>query len=216
MQPIVMVRHGQATNTIEGAPGGWSDSPLTALGRRQSALLAERLRNEFKMVRCRMVTSDLARAVETAQIVAEAVGLEPTPAIGLRAFNNGVAAGMTQQQAARHLKPISHPIMDWQMYPLAETLRQFYGRAAEYLQELTKTQDRVLLLVTHRGVIQNAVVWWLRLGAEVLGTASFRCAPASITVLDEGEWGERRVERLNDTAHLFAARMADSLRLKAS
>jgi broad specificity phosphatase PhoE len=120
---------------------------------------------------------------------------------------------MTQEQAARHLKPMTQPVIDWQMYPLAETLRQFYSRTVDYMQELVEGQDRVLLLVTHRGVIQNAITWWLRLGVEVLGKASFRCAPASITILDEGEWGERRVERLNDTSHLYAARLPDRLRL---
>lgn len=214
MHPIVLVRHGEAANTIEGAPGGWGDSPLTELGRRQSALVGDRLRRELQMARCHLVASDLPRAWETAQIVGEATKFELHQAIGLRAFNNGVASGMTQEQAARHLKPVTQPVTEWQMYPLAETLRQFYTRTAEYLQDLTEAEDRLLLLVTHRGVIQNAVVWWLRLGAEVLGTASFRCAPASITVLDEGEWGERRVERLNDTSHLYAARLPDPLRLQ--
>jgi len=68
-----------------------------------------------------------------------------------------------------------------------------------------------LILVTHAAVIQVVVNWWL--GLDVEGMIRMEITPASLTVLRINRRGERMIERLNDTAHLYAAGIIDHSRL---
>ncbi|MSX01626.1 MAG: histidine phosphatase family protein [Actinobacteria bacterium] len=70
---IYLARHGQTAYNVEGRFQGWGDVPLDSTGRRQAEQLASAV---LKLAPEVLVSSDIARAVETATIVAEATGLE--------------------------------------------------------------------------------------------------------------------------------------------
>lgn len=193
--------------------GGWTQDPLTALGQRQAALLAERLQAEFAGRPVKLYASDLSRAWQTTEIIARRTGLEPTPEPGLREFNNGLAANRTQAEARELEQPMPASSLDWQPWPESETWRQFYQRTVACMDRLSEQAQQPLLLVTHGGAIVNIIVWWLGLDVEWLSRVSFAVAPASISVLRLNQWQERAIERLNDTAHLYAAGLAEPISL---
>ncbi len=67
--PFVFLRHGESVGNVESRWQGQSDYPLTEKGRAQARALAERWKKEdvkFDLI----ITSTLARAQETAEIVA--------------------------------------------------------------------------------------------------------------------------------------------------
>lgn len=68
---LILVRHGQTEANVRGLMCGHVDLPLTELGRRQAAILAAGLPRPT-----RIVSSPLARARETAAVIAEGVGVE--------------------------------------------------------------------------------------------------------------------------------------------
>ena len=185
--------------------GGWTDSALTELGRRQAACLASRLKREIGDTPCQLYSSDLKRALQTAEIIGKEIGVTPNPVPELRAPNNGVAAGKSVEEAKRYVLELTRPVLDWQPYPQAETWRQFYSRVAACMDRLSSDQEIPLLLVTHAGTIINIVAWWLQLDIDMLCRVSFDALPASLSVLRRNQWNERTIERLNDTAHLYAA-----------
>jgi len=85
---MILVRHGQSEfNVVYGktrVDPGIRDPKLTELGHRQAQAAAESLRNlDFR----RVLTSPYTRALQTATIIGEALGLELTvdPHIGERA-----------------------------------------------------------------------------------------------------------------------------------
>jgi broad specificity phosphatase PhoE len=184
--------------------GGWTDTGLTELGRRQAACLASRLKHEIGDTPCQLYCSDLKRALQTAEIIGKEIGLTPDPVPELRAPNNGVAAGKSREEAKQYTLELTTPVLDWQPYPQAETWRQFYSRVAACMDRLARNQDAPLLLVTHAGTIINIVAWWLQLDIDMLSKVSFETSPASLSVLRVNEWKERTIEKLNDTAHLYA------------
>jgi len=71
---ILWVRHGQSTwNVIDRMQGHELSPPLTDLGREQSALTAELLADQEVV---RILSSPAVRARQTADIIAERLGLE--------------------------------------------------------------------------------------------------------------------------------------------
>jgi len=203
MHPIILIRHGQAEHNLGELTGGWSSTSLTDLGRRQVEALASRLKDELEMP-CLLYHSDIKRATQTAEIIAEATGLTPIPDPGLREFNNGIAADKTKAEAEPYYTPPTEPILDWQPFPGAETWRKFYGRVSDCMDALVRGQDRRMVIVSHGGTIVNIVAWWLRLEMEALSYVSFKTSPASVSVLTVSDLNERTLERLSDTAHLHS------------
>jgi probable phosphoglycerate mutase len=210
---IILIRHAQPVHHVQGLTSGWTDTSLTDLGCRQAACLASRLRRELSTTPCQLYSSDLRRALETAQIIGRELSLAPQPVPELRDINNGIAAGKTEAEAERYLLPRTEPLLDWCPYPQAETWRQFYARVVIGMERLTENQDALRVIVTHGGTIINAIAWWLGLDIEMLRRVSFDALPASISVLRTNQWGERTLERLNDSAHLYAAGLGEGMQL---
>ncbi|MCK5327543.1 MAG: histidine phosphatase family protein, partial [Candidatus Latescibacteria bacterium] len=168
MASLILIRHGQSEHHVNGMTGGWTDTGLTELGRRQAACLGARLKHEMGDTPCRMVSSDLKRAFQTAQIVGKEIGLTSNPVPELREFNNGMAAGMSTEKAKSCFREPTDPLHDWQPYPEADTWRRFYSRVSDTIGHFSEHRDGLLILVAHAGTITNIVAWWLGLEIEKL------------------------------------------------
>ena len=213
MKSIIVIRHGQSEHHLKDLTGGWTDTGLTELGRRQAAHLASRLKREIGDTPLKLYCSDLKRAFQTAEILGKEMGLTPNLAPRLREHNNGIAAGNTIEEAKQYTLERTEPYIDWQTYPQAETWRQFYLRVSEYVEHLTESQESLILLVTHGGTIINIVAWWLQLEIDMLSEVSFDSSLTGITVLRTNQRNERTIERLNDTAHLYEAGLYEGIQL---
>lgn len=71
------------------------------------------------------------------------------------------------------------------------------------MNELTRGNDRVMVMITHGGTIVQILSWWLRFTPEQMIRTSFKCEPTALTVLKVTELRKHMVERLNDTQHLI-------------
>jgi broad specificity phosphatase PhoE len=198
---ILLVRHAQSEHHIRRLSGGWIDTPLTPLGHEQSRRLAARLRVELPDTAVRLYSSDLIRAQETARYIGEAFRVEPALDARLREHNNGLAANMTIDEVRTRYPGALAVGIDARPYPEAETMREFYARAGEYLGAL-QDEGGVPVLVSHGGTISKLVASWLRLSAESAAGTGFAMHTTAITVLLEDARGERIIERHNDIAHL--------------
>ena len=78
MTTVLLLRHGETEANAAGVLQGQSESDLTARGKRQAAALGEALKarvsNENIRVSPTIYASDLRRASDTAQAVADAIG----------------------------------------------------------------------------------------------------------------------------------------------
>src|SRR5262245_16911070 len=91
---LLLVRHGETVWNQGNRWQGQADVPLSESGRIQARRLAERLLAEGRQVRA-IYTSDLSRAVHTAEILGEVLGIPPLPEIGWREMNIGTWSGLT-------------------------------------------------------------------------------------------------------------------------
>lgn len=215
LKPLILVRHAEAQHHVEEITGGWTDTELTEKGRQQTGLLAERLKDELADVALHLASSDLKRSIQTVSILSEALGVKAEVYPQLRDMNNGAAAGKTHAEAKAIASRLTEPFVDWHPYPQSESWRQFFNRISEFLTEFTGMQehspDQAALLVTHSAAIHVIIDWWMGIGID--SPTHFEISPASLTVITTNRWNERTIERLNDTAHLYAGGLPDKIRL---
>jgi probable phosphoglycerate mutase len=96
---LVLVRHGETDWNLSGRAQGHADIPLNATGRDQARAVARVLAG-FGPVR--LWSSDLVRARQTAEAIAEATGLPIECDPMLRERDLAARAGLTLEELAEH------------------------------------------------------------------------------------------------------------------
>ena len=91
MTTLVLIRHGQTDWNVEERWQGQADPPLNDRGREQARRVAE-YQSQFGFTA--LYSSDLRRAMETAQVLGAEVGVEVVPEPRLREINLGRWQGM--------------------------------------------------------------------------------------------------------------------------
>lgn len=149
---LVMLRHGESTWNLERLVQGQDDrSVLTGRGREQVRRSVESMSEPVEAI----VTSDLARARETAQIAAQILGLEVREDPDLRERCFGVLEGSSIDDVPGPIVGVvDGVVVDADVSPEGgETLHQFRVRSLRALESAAR--DGVsTLVVTHGGVIR--------------------------------------------------------------
>ena len=150
-----IIRHGKDDETVRG---GWSQHPLTGEGIIQIEKMAESLRQKKEKLSIKQIyTSDLHRAMQTAQILADELQVPVVPLFQFREVNNGDLAGIKNDTALVRYPGLYWNQMEWeQSYPNGESPKQFYDRIKaawfRFTDEIQSGNENVIL-VTHGGVI---------------------------------------------------------------
>lgn len=199
MLHLMLVRHGETEWNAQRRYLGQTDIPLSALGRRQANLIAERLAaQEIDAV----YASDLKRALQTAQVIAEKSGLEVTPEPRLRELKFGVLEGLTFDEAQeQYPEMMAAWLEDFNRPPEgAETIEIFFARIVSLLDELKqKHEEQVVLLVAHGGPLSEILRVVLGLSREKRWYLEMENASLSEVLIAENYVS---LKRLNDTCHL--------------
>jgi broad specificity phosphatase PhoE/ribonuclease HI len=198
----LLLRHGQTVLSVEKRFSGSGDQPLTEVGRAQAAAAAVRLASSGAVA---VVSSPLRRALETAALVGEALGVELSYDDGFRETDFG----------------------DWEGYTFAE-VREKWPREMEAWLASTRVappfgesfdatttrvrqaRDRVLaayggktvVVVSHVTPIKTLI----RMALDAPPAALYRMH-LDLACLCEVQWssdGGAVVRSLNDTGHLSA------------
>jgi probable phosphoglycerate mutase len=205
VKELLIIRHGQSEHHVDGRSGGWTDSHLTELGRQQARATGAHLQARAPFQPSAIVSSDLARAAETAAIIGAATGLEVETSPALRELNNGDAAGLAIEEARRLENPFREPALDWVPFPNGESWRDLYTRISSFLSASRASGRDRLVLVSHGNAIICAINWFLGLDTdENLRYLMYEIRPCSLTHLRIAADRSRTVVRLNDVAHLAA------------
>lgn len=190
---IYFVRHGVDD---EGYRGGWSQRGLNVEGYRQSEKLGCYLKDNQSTYQIhRIVSSDLQRALDTANEIANFLNLSVESSNQWRETNNGVIAGMPNEIVNERFPGLyfSSLRID-ERYPGGESPLEFYLRIEETFKRLceeqsTKNHLENVIIVTHGGVIN--VVYHILKGLE--WTNKNNSFPASNTGIHKvensnGQW----------------------------
>jgi broad specificity phosphatase PhoE len=153
---LYLIRHGQTSGNVHGLLHGSTDLPLDALGLRQAHLIAERLASEVEADA--LLASPLARALATAQIIGQRLGLAPAIRPELSEMDFGELEGVTvarieteHPELARRMYDLDDDDFAW---PGGESRRGFHDRVLRAFQAiLLEHPHRRVVVVAHGGVI---------------------------------------------------------------
>lgn len=182
MTLFALVRHGETDWNRHGRLQGSSDIPLNDTGRAQAREAAHRLSSRSWDV---LVSSPLARAAETADLIGAELGLDRAGSYpGLRERHYGAAEGMTDYEA----------YYEWPhgWYPGLEPRAEVAERALRTISRLHLDHpDESVIVVSHGGVIRAIldVVLQYRRSPRILNAA------VSTLSVDDDSW---RVHTIND------------------
>jgi len=151
---VLLARHGETDWNAERRFQGHADRPLNARGRAQAEALAERLAPASLAA---VYASDLARARETAEIVARRHGLPVVTRPDLKEVDVGSWSGLTTDEArTRHPEAFSRWRDEGQPgWADGETYEEMRARALRAVLEIGSGHaGETVLVVAHGGTIR--------------------------------------------------------------
>lgn len=182
---LLLVRHGETAWNADGRIQGHLDIALNEIGRAQAGRLAAKLRDEGERIDL-IYSSDLARARQTAQAVADATGvpLRATPGLRERCF--GVFQGRRfadveaelPQDAERWRRRDPH----WAPPGGGESLLQFKERITQVVCGLAaQNMGKHVAMFTHGGVLD--VLYRAATGASLQDARTWQLDNAAVNRL---------------------------------
>lgn len=174
MPPFLAIRHAESTMNAAGLWQGQADASLSPCGCQQAHVLAEELRGRPIV---ELVSSDLARARETAEILAEVLGLTPRLEPDLREMDVGTWSAQPHAELVeRYPSEVARVRAgDWDVRPGGgENRREVRSRALAALERArSRAGGGLLAVVTHMGVLRTFVpgTSWANAEARMLDWA---------------------------------------------
>jgi probable phosphoglycerate mutase len=153
---IHLVRHGETDWNVERRLQGWTDIPLNATGLRQAHAAALMLAGRDIGA---VISSDLSRARDTAELIAVEAGVEVVTDPALRERNYGVAEGQLNSELEMQFEGgLGERWADPDFsFAGGETRRDVYLRLGAFLTELLASPlPQETVLVSHGGALHVA------------------------------------------------------------
>jgi broad specificity phosphatase PhoE len=201
---LYLVRHGQSAGNAEGRFGGHSPTPLSELGRSQAELTARTLAKENVNA---IYTSDLLRAVQTAEPLAKLLNLPIVKTSAFRERNVGVLEGKTFDESKEEFPRDYYALVNRNVHHIiteGESYRHLLRRATGALREILNVHrgERVAIF-SHTGAICFMTLYLLgAIHRKTQTTPWLVTANCGINRFEIRGRNNVRVLALNDTRHL--------------
>lgn len=195
-----IVRHGQTNWNILGKTQGHGNSDLTKKGEEQAIELAKAMVNyPIDLI----YSSDLGRAVQTAKIIGDKIGVEIEETPALREMGFGEWEGLLIEEIKKNHSKIYDT---WRNEPhLAEipggeTLHIIKDRVDKFIEEINKKYDnKHILLVSHSVTVRVMLLSFLNSGVENI--YRIKQDNTALNIVEFRNYGPV-VQKMNDTSHI--------------
>lgn len=198
---LLLARHGETDDNAQKVFQGQGGGSLNARGRAQAERLGGRLAKALDLI----VSSDLTRARETAEIVARASGARVVLDRTLREVDVGAWTGLAYDEVARRFPE------EWAAWHTGldvprgggETYVALANRVSAALERIAREHvDRRVLVVSHGAALRSAVCVTLGLPPRWISPLAGMHNTALTTLRFEAETGKSHLVTYNDVAHL--------------
>lgn len=192
MITICLVRHGETEWNTLGRIQGREDTRLNEKGLKQATECAEILRQYYPEA---IFSSPLKRAVKTARIIADELGLPSVKVIDQMTERDfGEISGMTYEERKQFVDRIggSEYIKGLESFDdlCARAMGELEALAADY-------EERTIAVVAHGGII-NAILWAVSKGEIGTGKTVLQNGSVSIVTRNENGWQAGEINLVTD------------------
>ena len=190
MTTLIVVRHGQSVSNVNGTFTGHMDSPLSELGVLQARKSADYLKNKQIDV---IYSSDLKRAMQTAEPLASAKNIEIIPDRRLREICGGDWEGKCGAEIEK-LYPENYAIWKQDVYRSTpdggESFLDVAKRMNDFLDEiLQKHRGETVALFSHALAVRSLACKWFSLPLDRVNEVPWS-ANASISIVEYHDDGK--------------------------
>jgi broad specificity phosphatase PhoE len=201
MTRIILIRHGQTAWNQQDRIRGQVDVPLDDSGLAQATATAARIAAEWKPVA--LYSSPLCRAVQTAQTIADRVGLEVHTMPGFNDMNFGQWQGLSPSEVRQRWPEMSQAWLTAPhtvIFPGGESLARVRQRGMSALNQVIEQHpDQDAVIVGH--TVLNRVLLCAMLGLD--DSHHWRIGQDTCAVnMIECRGGGFFIGSINDTCHL--------------
>jgi alpha-ribazole phosphatase len=186
MTRVYLVRHGETDYNKKSCYYGWTDCSLAQEGIEQS----EALRSVFENIQYDvMLSSDLRRAVETANII-NCCNRELLIDKRLRELNFGQWEGKSYQEVStEHTEDWNLWVEDYENAAPTdgESFANMYNRISEFMDEARNLyKDKSMVIVSHNGSLRIIAAYLLGLTMDKTWCFNFEHGKYSLLEVNEG------------------------------
>lgn len=186
MTRLYLIRHGETELNKKGCYYGWIDCGLSEYGLEQALLLRHALR---RISLDAAITSDMKRAVDTAEVLCEGRNIDLLKDERLRELNFGAWEGKHYTEVAeQHQENWQAWVTDWQNTApnQGESFADMSIRVKACIDEIIqKYRDKDILLVAHQGVLRIIITYLLDIPAEKIWSFTFEQGSYSVLELQD-------------------------------
>ena len=197
---FIIVRHGETEWNLKLIRQGHLDSPLTERGLAQASALGERLTREKFTA---LYSSDLGRAFQTAQMIADSTGHNIITDVRLRERHLGIFQGLSGDEIRERFPEEYHchrtggPTY---VIPGGESVEQQVARNIAYLNEIAKKHvAETVVVVTHGGVLSGLFRHTFSIPFTAPRRFDFTNAGLNVFNYEDGNWF---LQTWGDVSHL--------------
>lgn len=155
---LLLVRHAQIVDNLDSRFTGWLDAGLTPRGLSEARQLARFIEQNYRVDV--LYSSPLHRALATAKIIEDRVGLEPIIVEELKEINFGDVEGLTKADIEVRFPDLfvkgwdpQNPNFKW---PNGESRYEFRTRVRRAIEDITNAnRGRTILIVSHGAAVSS-------------------------------------------------------------
>ena len=201
MKRIITVQHTQSEHHINGMVGSWTDWNLTELGKKQADQIAAKLEQELAGKEVVLYTSDLKRAKQTADSIADRLRIVPIERTELRERNLGKCCGKSVQWLRENLE-CQEKTIDDRLFSDAESRRDEWNRLRPFFDRMIAEDSENVIIVSHGDLLSVFNAMFLGLEAESLNSFEMFGFAGGVSQMSVKDDGKKVIRQLSDRSFM--------------
>ena len=204
MKHIITVQHTQSVHHTNGMVGSWTDWNLTDLGKSQADHIGKKLKGELEDKDVVIYSSDLKRAVQTAEQIAKYLGTEPVLRQELRERNLGKCCGKSVQWLRENIERDEKTVDD-RLFSDGESKRDCWNRLLPFYEEVMTSAEETIIIVSHGDLLSLWNAMYLGLPVESFYDVDIHGPAGGVSHFYIGDDGKHKVRHINDMSYIIAS-----------
>lgn len=201
MKTIITIQHTQSIHHTNGMVGSWTDWELSELGVKQAKNIGEKLKEELAGKEFVMYSSDLLRAKQTAEIIANYLGITPILRNELRERNLGKCCGKSVQWLRENIEQQEKTVDD-RLFSDAESRRDEWNRLKPFFDEIVSNDEENIIIVSHGDLLSVFNTMFMGLNVEALNSFEIFGLSGGVSYMFENNEGKRFIKRISDMSYI--------------